>query len=178
MVLAVGKKGSYFGSINSMGRATMSEYFRGAAWQDRDNLQENGILMAIAQIRAVDMCDRNYFDHQDPDGIWPNQYVRQAGYNLPKNYYNDSNQIESIATGHADEIEALNALAASPSHMAHMRGKYFWEDHLFFGVGLYVENSCKMYVVITAPTQIEDEHNTDIYIPVISKGVRAHGRAD
>ena len=136
----------------------MATYFQSADWQTRA-LVRFPLLCAVARKRARDMVERDYFQHVDPDGHWPNYHVRAAGWNLPPTWSDDSNQIESLASGFLSANAALDALAASPSHTAHMTGQGFWMDHYAFGVGYAEDPPERIYVVITAPLEKKNSLN-------------------
>jgi uncharacterized protein YkwD len=47
-------------------------------------LEWNPILASVAQEKAIDMANRNYFGHTDPDGYGMNYFINKAGYTLPE----------------------------------------------------------------------------------------------
>ncbi len=74
-------------------------------------LAVNEQLVDSARFHSMDMATHHYFGHYSwPTDLWPNQMVRNAGYDLPLQYYHepfsyytlppDSNQVESIAVGY------------------------------------------------------------------------------
>ncbi|MED5262417.1 MAG: hypothetical protein VX574_08480 [Myxococcota bacterium] len=90
-------------------------------------LAVNEQLVDSARFHSTDMATHHYFGHYSgPTGLWPNQMVRDAGYDLPLQYYYeqfsyyllppDSNQVEAIAAGYGppgspyDYSLPLNAL--------------------------------------------------------------------
>ncbi len=124
--------------------------------QKRASLTCNTILAQVAQARAEDMAQRNYFSHTTPEGYGPNYLVRQAGYVLPSYYgtADDSNNIESIAAGLSTASQTWTQWMGSPDHKKHLLGlDSFFADQIEYGIG-YVYNPNSQYrhywVVITA----------------------------
>lgn len=125
--------------------------------QHRPTLVCNAILTQVARERAMDMATRNYFGHTNPEGYGPNYLVRAAGYPLPDYYSSapDSNNIESIAAGHATGIAAWSAWMDSPPHKEHLLAESdFYVEQIDYGIGhAYLENGSAYthyWVVITA----------------------------
>lgn len=110
-----------------------------------------------AQQHAEDMARRNFFSHENPDGIWPNQRVRDTGYELPAEWPNDRNYCESICAGQPTPQEAWNAWMHSESHKTHLLGLTgFFAAQVNVGVG-YAHNSGSVYqhywVIVSAPLE-------------------------
>lgn len=124
--------------------------------QGRPALYCNQILSDVAQARAQDMADRDYFGHVDPDGYGPNYHVRTAGYPLAKSYSqaNNANNIESISAGLPTVAEAWASFIASDKHRRHLLAEEkFYADQVDYGIGyVYKENSTykHYWVIITA----------------------------
>lgn len=79
----------------------------------RPPLAVNEELFSAAQYRAAEMAGHDYFSHRsEVTGDWPNKVVRDHGYDLPTDWPDDQNFIESIAAGtyFAAPIEPLAAL--------------------------------------------------------------------
>lgn len=127
--------------------------------QKRPSMNCNPTLANVARSRALDMGQRNYFSHVNPDGLGPNILVVQAGYSLPSGWTSPAtlNYIESIAGGYPTAAMAFNAWIQSSGHRPHVLGEdAFWAAQTNYGVGYaYVENSpYKHYwVFISAPPQ-------------------------
>lgn len=127
--------------------------------QIRPSMNCNPTLAEVARSRALDMGQRNYFDHVNPDGVGPNYLVSQAGYTLPDGWTTPAtlNYIESIASGYPTAGLAFNAWMNSAGHRTHILGQdIFWATQTNFGVGYaYVENSTykHYWVFISAPPQ-------------------------
>jgi uncharacterized protein YkwD len=43
-------------------------------------LTENGMLDRAAELHSVDMAQRKYFEHDDPDGVGPDARIMRQGY--------------------------------------------------------------------------------------------------
>lgn len=138
--------------------AEFEALFRTDPNQTRTTIDCDAVLSAVAQLRAQDMADRAYFDHVNPDGIGPNQLVRDAGYQLPS-YYSlarDGNNVESIAGGFTSAQDAWDGLMGSPAHRRHLLGEIdFYREQIDIGIG-YVYDADSEYkhywVIITART--------------------------
>jgi hypothetical protein len=65
----------------------------------RPPLAVNNDLFDSTEFHAVDMAVDNYFAHNTPEGLTPNQMVRNEGYVLPGSYPTLGNNVESIAFG-------------------------------------------------------------------------------
>ena len=127
--------------------------------QERQNMTCNSTLAEVARARALDMGQRDYFSHVNPDGHGPNFLVSQAGYTLPNGWTSPAtlNYIESIAGGYITAQEAWDAWLNSSGHRAHVLGEDpFWAAQTNYGIGYaYVENSSyrHYWVFISAPPQ-------------------------
>ena len=124
--------------------------------QQRAVLQCDPILAQVARERAVDMGNRNYFGHTNPDGYGPNFLVQQAGYILPAYYdqSDDGNNIESICGGSTTPLDAWNRLMSSQGHRTHLLGlDPFFAAQTDYGIGYaYIPDSQygHYWVIITA----------------------------
>ena len=109
----------------------------------RTELRWNNNLARVAERRALDMAQRNYFDHTDPDGIGPNHHIHRGGYKLNTDWLKrlDANNFESIAANHptaSDGIKAFIIGKSSPGfmHRKHMLGLDEWNASLVdIGIG-------------------------------------------
>lgn len=118
--------------------AALDELMRTAPDQRRKNMACNPTLSAVARARAVDMAQRGYFGHVNPDGHGPNYLVLEAGYDLPGEYSTaaSANNIESIGAGAADAAGMWNAWMNSPTHLTHLLGHdAFYAAQTDYGVG-------------------------------------------
>ena len=76
-------------------------------------LKENPLLSQAAQLKANDMFENEYFDHESPSGIVPWYWFEKAGYNYMA-------AGENLAIGFLDSDELYQAWSASPSHKANL----------------------------------------------------------
>jgi uncharacterized protein YkwD len=72
----------------------------------------NETLAKVAEQRALDMAENNYFSHINKKGKGINILIHEAGYTLPKEWIKNKqdNFFESIHAGAKDGIEAINDL--------------------------------------------------------------------
>lgn len=113
--------------------------------QKRPDLRCDPILQRVARERALDMGQRNYFNHVNPDGYGPNALVRQAGYPLPDWYGQEprANNIESIAyycTANPPSDWGIERVwdnwMNSPGHREHLLGLAdFYAAQTDYGIG-------------------------------------------
>ncbi|MBR6103822.1 MAG: CAP domain-containing protein [Paludibacteraceae bacterium] len=77
--------------------------------QARDSLNWDTILAAVAQTKANDMANRNYFGHVNPEGYGINFYIVDAGYKLEKDWLDNrrDNNFESLAAGYKSGKDAV-----------------------------------------------------------------------
>ncbi|HZJ17183.1 MAG TPA: CAP domain-containing protein [Chthoniobacteraceae bacterium] len=135
----------------------IAERMADAPGQRRPFLTYDPILSRVARERAMDMAQRRYFDHINPDGHGANYLVRQAGYILPSSYPSDGNNLESIAAGYPTAMAAWSGWMDSPDHKRHLLGEIdFFAGQTSYGIGYYEDSSSPYrtyWVVITAPPQ-------------------------
>jgi hypothetical protein len=114
----------------------------------RPPLAVNDSLLQAADQRADEMARHDYVAHRSPiTGAWPNQVARSHGYELPSNWPDDQNFIESIAAGdwYGQAQAALEALIVdqglpSALHRRHLLGvDEFYAHNREIGVGLASE---------------------------------------
>ena len=127
------------------------------AAQQRAEMVYDPILNLVARAKAIDLAERRYFAHVDPDGYGPNKAVSLAGYELPAWWgdANNLNYIESIAAGYSDASSAFDGWLNSAGHRRHLLGEEgFYARQTRYGVG-YVEVPGSPYqryfVFISAP---------------------------
>ena len=84
------------------------------------------ILAVAAQRHAEDMSDRQFFEHDNPDGVSPHQRMRAAGYN-------GSATGENIAKGQGSPAAVVEAWRKSPGHCRNMMSAGYTE----LGVGYH-----------------------------------------
>jgi hypothetical protein len=124
--------------------------------QQRAFMQCDPILAQVARERALDMGNRDYFSHTNPDGYGPNYLVQQAGYILPSDFNQTltGNNIESICGGSSTASDAWNVMMGSDGHHTHLLGlDPFYAAQTDYGIGyVFVPNSRygHYWVIITA----------------------------
>ncbi|UIR55733.1 CAP domain-containing protein [Sphingobacterium sp. SRCM116780] len=109
----------------------------------RKNLVWNKDLAKVAEFRAKDMAERDYFDHVSPEGIGVNYYIEQAGYDLNVNWLKNkkANNFESIAWNWPTAEAGIRGLIIgkeSPGyhHRKHLLGMDEWNSSLSdIGIG-------------------------------------------
>jgi hypothetical protein len=158
-------------------RMRMAVYFVNADWQERPVLMSDDRLMSAAQHRAIDMATRDYFDHVDPEGHWPNFRVRSYDYELPNHWLDDANNTEGIGKGFTAPEGCLEAMYRSDDHRPHVTGNVpFFFEHTRFGVGHWERTNesgmrIPYYVLITAPPEPEPEpEDHNIFLPGVYRG--------
>ena len=80
--------------------------------KSRSALKWNDILGKVAEEKAQDMANREYFGHVTPEGLGINIQIHEAGYQLPKEWIKskDQNFFESISAGANSGEEAIRNL--------------------------------------------------------------------
>lgn len=81
-------------------------------------------LRCAARVHTKDMADRNYFDHQNPDGDSPWDRMEMAGYMW-------SNAGENIAGGGATAESTMEQWMSSSGHCSNIMSG----DYVHIGVG-------------------------------------------
>lgn len=122
--------------------------------ESRSALTWNTALAKVAQAKAEDMANNNYFSHTDLDGYGVNYYVYQAGYEIPESWYSDksSNYFENIAAGHGTGAETVKQLIydsgasnSSAGHRSSLLGISDWNSNCTdIGIG-YAYNANSTY---------------------------------
>ena len=115
--------------------------------EPRQELQWNDILARVAEEKALDMAEREYFSHVDPDGNGINILIKQAGYELPDSWVEDVsvNYFESIQAGASSGKEVVNDLIKDegtdpPGHRNHLLGiDNFWSNCVDAGIGMAIK---------------------------------------
>jgi uncharacterized protein YkwD len=98
----------------------------------------------VAEEKALDMAEREYFSHVDPDGNGINILIKQAGYELPDTWIQDvsNNYFESIQAGASTGTAVINDLIRDegtnpPGHRNHLLGiEEFWSNCTDAGIGM------------------------------------------
>jgi uncharacterized protein YkwD len=78
----------------------------------RPALKWNDILAKVAEEKALDMANRDYFSHVTPEGLGINLQIHEGGYQLSKDWVKDKGQnfFESISAGTHTGEEAIRNL--------------------------------------------------------------------
>ena len=90
-------------------------------------------LADVARAHSRDMIDRNFFDHENPDGESPSDRISAAGIRW-------SRCAENIAAGYSSPQEVVEGWMDSPGHRANILGNC---ERL--GVGLAIGGSYRYY---------------------------------
>jgi uncharacterized protein YkwD len=100
-------------------------------------LQWNDTLARVAEAKARDMAERNYFAHVDPDRKGINYLIHRAGYKLNTDWFKNKsdNNFESLTaninTGKAAiEILIIDEGVKSFGHRKHLLGLDQWNSTL------------------------------------------------
>ena len=105
--------------------------------QQRPSFGTCAQLEAAAEWKAKDIVDHGYWAHQAANGEWPNATARRFGCNLPGEYGDNWNGVESLVAGSPDAVVMFNALAESPSHRVHLFGlNEFFRAQTHVGVAM------------------------------------------
>ncbi|WJJ96572.1 CAP domain-containing protein [Algibacter luteus] len=97
----------------------------------------NDTLAKVAEAKAFDMADKNYYSHIDPSGYGINYYINKSGYKLNPNWIEDkkANNFESIAAEVPDGVSAISTFiidkgVPSKGHRIHLLGLDEWNASL------------------------------------------------
>jgi uncharacterized protein YkwD len=97
-------------------------------------LQMHANLRCAARMHSMDLVERDYFDHQNPDGDGPSERATDAGYT-------GRGAGENIAGGNATPEATMQQWMDSDGHCANiMRGSY-----QFIGIGYYPGGEYRHY---------------------------------
>ncbi|MEM7334606.1 MAG: CAP domain-containing protein [Chloroflexota bacterium] len=138
---------------------TLADLVINDANQGRPSMTCDPILAQVARERAIDMAERSYFGHTNPDGFGPNYLVKDAGYELPSWYSNDNdgNNIESIGAGYTSANGVWAGWLGSSGHRVHLLAESsFWQSQTNYGIGYYYDANSPYrhyWVFISAPPE-------------------------
>jgi len=100
-------------------------------------------LARLAQQKAADMANRNYFSHQDKQGRGMNYYVRHANYPLPAIFSKEisDNGVESIAANTEGPDGFIRQLIIDEGvrnlgHRKHLMGLEHFKENTHVGIGI------------------------------------------
>jgi len=115
----------------------------------------NDTLAKVAEARAYDMANRNYFSHVNPDGYGVNYYINKSGYSLNRDWLKTKNlnYFESLAAGSIDGEDAIRQLIIDEDdakngyrHRIHLLGLDEWSSSLTdIGIGFVSRESGSEY---------------------------------
>lgn len=148
-------------------RGNPNKYFEELNFEEHQQvsamqLQWNDALVKVAETKAYDMANRDYFGHTDPDGYGINHFIHEGGYKLNPDWTRkkDDNSFESIAVGVSSGEEGIKGLvkdsgSSSLGHRKHLLGLDTWNSNLTdIGIGFCRRDSGSRYktymCVITA----------------------------
>lgn len=104
--------------------------------QQRPRLEVCESLEAGAAQRAYGLAHGDPWAHKDSAGRGANGIARAYGCQLPAEYSDNANYIESLTAGMDDVQVAFDSLARSPSHKVHLFGENeFYKAQYHVGVG-------------------------------------------
>lgn len=111
----------------------------------RPLLTWNDTLAKVAEARAIDLAEKNYFDHIDPLGYGVNYYIDRSGYYLEPDWTEkrSDNFFESLQAGRSDAYDIIEDLLIdkgipSKGHRKHLLGLDDWnEKNSDIGIGFY-----------------------------------------
>ena len=139
-------------------RANPSKYYKELHFDknfivSKTPLVWNDTLSKVAEAKAYDMANRNYFGHTDPDGFGINHYIQASGYKLNSDWTKNKtdNFFESItaqASGGENAIKNLIIDEHTPSlgHRKHLLGIGEWNASLYdIGIGYAKRDAGSVY---------------------------------
>jgi uncharacterized protein YkwD len=109
----------------------------------KQKLQWNDTLAKVAETKAMDMAEKNYFEHVDKSGCGINYRIYEAGYKIEPAWIKpkSGNFFESICAGMKDGPNAIDILlidkgVPSLGHRKHLLGFDEWNSSLYdVGIG-------------------------------------------
>lgn len=98
-------------------RSNPNKYYQELGFNENEHvsaitLNWNDTLAKVAEAKAYDLANRDYFAHVDPDGYGINYFMNKAGYTLNPNWLieNSDNYFESISAGNESGEDAIRIL--------------------------------------------------------------------
>ncbi len=109
----------------------------------KHELKWNNILAKVAEQKAMDMANKNYFSHVSKDGKGINIMIHKAGYELNSDWIKDrkDNSFESISAGSETAIKSIinliiDANVKGLGHRKHLLGMNDWYGMMIdIGIG-------------------------------------------
>ena len=117
---------------------SLAKLFEKDRGQKRRTMRCDPVLAYVARMRALDMAERGYFDHVNPDHDGPNVLIERAGYVLPSFYSRSrtANNVEVIVAGRPTADAAWTAWLKSRHHRPLALGTdRFYREQTDYGVG-------------------------------------------
>lgn len=118
----------------------------------------NEKLAKVAELKAIDMANRNYFSHQTPEGYGINRMIRMNGYKLEKWLKGEkrTNNFESIGAGVVTGKGMIDLLiidegVPSLGHRRHLLGMSKFDASLKdIGIGMayHPQSKYRYYCVV------------------------------
>lgn len=102
--------------------------FRGS-FEAAKPLTMNPKLRCAARLHAVDMNDRDYFDHRSPEGEGPRDRIKKAGYEKARAWG------ENIAAGRGTPEGTMRQWMESDGHCANIMNPKFTEIGVGYAAG-------------------------------------------
>jgi uncharacterized protein YkwD len=117
----------------------------------------NDTLAQVAEAKAYDMANRDYFDHVNPDGYGINYFIDKSGYTLNPGWLKNKsdNFFESITANEDNAQDAIKTLIIDNGepglgHRKHLLGLDKWNASLVdIGIGFCRCDSGSTYQTYT-----------------------------
>ena len=139
-------------------RLNTSKYYNEFEFLKNQQIQHiplvwNDTLASVAEAKAYDMANRDYFAHVDPDGYGMNHFISKSGYKLRREWTlnKSDNYFESCSANPKSGEEAIKRLvvdAGTPTfgHRNHLLGIGEWNASLKdIGIGFVRRASGSTY---------------------------------
>ncbi len=104
-------------------------------------LRVDSRISKVARARSLDMVERNYFDHKDPDGLYAQQHLKRADIRFER-------VSEIIAWNHGSDINSAAADAMSLWMHSPVHRREILKEHNYFGAGLATDGHVLKWTVI------------------------------
>jgi uncharacterized protein YkwD len=140
----------YLNQIRNNPAAYVKEFpFLKSTKIEQTSLRWNDTLAQVAEAKALEMAQKNYFSHTNKAGKGINILIHEAGYTLPADWIKpkSNNYFESIAAGKENGIESIKILlidkgVPSLGHRKHLLGiGEFNKDLVDIGIGFVKGNA-------------------------------------
>lgn len=134
-------------------------------------LEINPVLTEAARLKAQDMAEDGYFEHNSPDGLTPWHWFYEAGYQF-------SHAGENLAVNFSDSDEVVEAWMDSPGHRANILNGNFTQIGIATAEG-ELDGRRTIFVVqmfgrplasVQGATTAEDDSSDEQEVAVLSEG--------